>query len=69
MLLPVEAFRHVPALAGKIVEPETSYFSDEVRLRAPLSAFRLVRRSQCSRAAVRSRQASGNAASAVKPIR
>jgi cation transport protein ChaC len=26
MLLPAEAFSHVPALAGKIVEPEKSYF-------------------------------------------
>ena len=26
MLLPPEAFRHVPALAGKIIEPETSFF-------------------------------------------
>jgi cation transport protein ChaC len=26
MLLPPEAFVHVPALAGRIVEPETSYF-------------------------------------------
>ncbi len=26
MLLPPEAFRHVPALAGKIIEPERSFF-------------------------------------------
>jgi glutathione-specific gamma-glutamylcyclotransferase len=26
MLLPPEAFRHVPALAGKIIEPEKSFF-------------------------------------------
>jgi cation transport protein ChaC len=26
MLLPPEAFRHVPALAGKIIDPETSFF-------------------------------------------
>jgi hypothetical protein len=26
MLLPPEAFVHVPALAGRILEPERSYF-------------------------------------------
>ena len=26
MLLPPEAFQHVPALAGKIIEPEKSFF-------------------------------------------
>lgn len=36
MLLPADAFRHVPALAGEIIEPEKSYFR---RARERLALF------------------------------